>query len=103
MACIDRRHQVVLHSPLDACEEVVHMSPSMGGLTRYELYVQTSPIESAPYHIPIYAKMHTQLSASKPTVSHSRAEAPIANGDRVSLELVSIDTDCNRDQPYCKG
>ena len=27
----------------------------------------------------------------------------IGNGDYVSMEVVSIDTDCIRDQPYCKG
>ena len=49
------------------------------------------------YHIPQYAQMHIQLSPTEPPVSHSRAEAPIANGDRVAVELVFIDTDLEVD------
>ena len=103
MPCIDHRHLVVLQSHLYAYEEVLHVSPSMSGLTRYELEVQTPPIDYATYRIPQYAQMHTQLSPTELTVSHSRAEAHIANGDRVSMEVVSIDTDCNRNQSCCKG
>ena len=77
MPCIDHRHLVVLQSHLYAYEEVLHVSPSMSGLTRYELEVQTPPIDYATYRIPQYAQMHTQLSPTELTVSHSRAEAHI--------------------------